>query len=152
MTELISEKTETLCVNKDKKYVRIGSSSQSNRIQETAKWQKNWHFWNKLDCLVIISILECVTNAHWLVIVKLQKKLCKFYRIGSWSHLTSNFSLWQSKEIGVRPFAFWPRFNKLQVLREVDGLQLVVHELPDVPRQIVVSENEKEKSAHVSIL
>jgi hypothetical protein len=43
----------------------------------------------------------------------------------------------------VRPFALGPRFDELEVFGEVDGLQLVVHELADVPRKVVVSETKK---------
>ena len=43
----------------------------------------------------------------------------------------------------MRPFALGPRFDELEVFGEVDGLQLVVHELADVPRKVVVSETKK---------
>ncbi len=49
----------------------------------------------------------------------------------------------QPKQICVRPFALGPRFDELEVFGEVDRLQLVVHELADVPWKIVVSETKK---------
>ena len=45
----------------------------------------------------------------------------------------------------MRPFAFGPGINELEVVREIDGIQLVVHEFSDIPRQIVVPGREKRK-------
>lgn len=42
----------------------------------------------------------------------------------------------------MRPPALGPRRDVLQVVREVDRVQLVVHELPDVPREVVVPARE----------
>ena len=38
----------------------------------------------------------------------------------------------------MRPFALGPRVDELEVLRQVDGLQFVVHKFADVPGQVVV--------------
>ena len=39
----------------------------------------------------------------------------------------------------MRPLARRPRLHVLEVVREVHLVQLVVHELADVPRQVVVT-------------
>ena len=44
------------------------------------------------------------------------------------------------------PPALGPRLDVLEVVREVHGVELVVHELPDVPREVVVAgENREER-------
>ncbi len=40
----------------------------------------------------------------------------------------------------MRPLALRPRVDVLQVVREVHRLQLVVHKLANVPREVVVAE------------
>ena len=42
----------------------------------------------------------------------------------------------------MRPGALGPRLHVLQVVREVHRLELVVHKLADVPRQVVVAAKE----------
>ena len=54
---------------------------------KTVKWLKKWLFCNKLDCLVLRKLIIYVSNVSNLIIVKLQKQMCKFYRIvsrGEW--------------------------------------------------------------------
>ncbi len=45
----------------------------------------------------------------------------------------------------MRPLARRPRLHVLQVVREVHLVQLVVHELADVPREVVVAARKKKE-------
>ncbi len=45
----------------------------------------------------------------------------------------------------MRPLARRPRLHVLQVVREVHLVQLVVHELADVPREVVVAARKRRK-------
>ena len=40
----------------------------------------------------------------------------------------------------MRPFAFRPRLHVFEVVGEVDGVEFVVNELSDVPREVIVPE------------
>ncbi len=45
----------------------------------------------------------------------------------------------------MRPLAGGPRLHVLEIVREVHLVQLVVHELADVPREVVVSERRRKE-------
>ena len=55
-------------------------------------------------------------------------------------YLSADHALFQPLEVGVRPGALAPGGHAPQVVREVDSVELVVDELPDVPGEVVVSE------------
>ena len=60
-------------------------------------------------------------------------------------YLSSYSSLPQPVEVGVRPEAIAPRREEPEVVGEVDRVELVVDELPDVPGQVVVAEEREKK-------
>ena len=61
------------------------------------------------------------------------------------THLTADHAVGESHDVGVGPRALGPRLDVLEVVREVHGVELVVHELPDVPREVVVAAENKEE-------
>ena len=56
------------------------------------------------------------------------------------NHLSSNFSLDKSGNVGVRPLGGRPGRHLAQVGTEVHCLDLVMDELADVPWQVIVAE------------
>ena len=48
------------------------------------------------------------------------------------------------------PPALGPRLHVLEVVREVHSVELVVYELPDVPGEVVVAEEDKESATSIS--
>ena len=60
----------------------------------------------------------------------------------SLAHLAADHAVGEAHDVGVRPGALGPRLHVLQVVREVHRLELVVHKLADVPRQVVVAAKE----------
>ena len=61
------------------------------------------------------------------------------------AHLAADHAVGEAHDVGVRPGALGPRLHVLQVVREVHRLQLVVHKLADVPRQVVVAAKERDE-------
>jgi hypothetical protein len=61
------------------------------------------------------------------------------------SHLTPHLSLHESRDVRVRPLALGPRVHVLEVVGEVDGLELVVDKLANVPREVVVTEGREKQ-------
>ena len=61
------------------------------------------------------------------------------------THLTADHAVGESHDVGVGPRALGPRLDVLEVVREVHGVELVVHELPDVPREVIVAAEKKER-------
>ena len=56
-------------------------------------------------------------------------------------YLRADSALPEPVEICVRPAALSPGRDVAQVVRQVDRVQLVVDELADVPRQVIVPRN-----------
>ena len=65
------------------------------------------------------------------------------------TRLTADHAVGESHDVGVGPGALGPRLDVLQVVREVDGVKLVVHELADVPRQVVVAGSKRKKKENM---
>lgn len=59
-------------------------------------------------------------------------------RATGFTYLSADHALFEPRQIGLRPITLRPRFHGRQVRGEIEIHQLVVHELANVPRQIVV--------------
>ena len=66
------------------------------------------------------------------------------------THLTADHAVGESHDVGVGPRALGPRLDVLEVVREVHSVELVVYELPDVPGEVVVAEEDKESATSIS--
>ena len=58
------------------------------------------------------------------------------------THLRAHSAVPESSQVGVGPGGAAPGLHRTQVLRHIHLLQLVVHKVADVPRQVVVSGGE----------
>lgn len=57
---------------------------------------------------------------------------------GRFDYLTTNLSRHHATNVRMRPFAFRPGIDVFEIVREIDGVQLTVNKLANVPRKIVV--------------